>query len=29
MGHTFPVESMEIKFGSIYDEMWLSKTERS
>ena len=29
MGHIISVELMELKFGSINDEMWLSKTERT
>lgn len=27
MGHIISVVLMELKFGSINDEMWLSKTE--
>lgn len=29
MEHTISVVSMALKFGSISDEMWLSKMERS
>ncbi|BBT78990.1 MAG: hypothetical protein RLZZ616_1086 [Pseudomonadota bacterium] len=29
MGHIISVVLMELKFGSINDEMWLSKTERT
>ncbi len=29
MGHIISVVPMELKFGSINDEMWLSKTERT
>ncbi len=29
MGHIISVVPMELKFGSIKDEMWLSKTERT
>jgi hypothetical protein len=29
MGNIISVVLMELKFGSINDEMWLSKTERT
>lgn len=29
MGHIISVVLMELKFGSINDEMWLSKAERT
>ncbi len=29
MGHIISVVLMELKFGSINDEMWLNKTERT
>lgn len=29
MGHIISVVLMDLKFGSINDEMWLSKTERT
>jgi hypothetical protein len=29
MGHIISVVLMELKFGSINDEMWLSKMERT
>lgn len=29
MGHIISVVPMELKFGSINDEIWLSKTERT